>query len=188
MKHVLIGFLAIIFVATIALYGFMKLEESKTRAGQGPMTTKVLDKLESEGAIDFEAQDINGKTIKLSQFKGKAIILSFWASWCDPCVEEFPSMLKLINKFKGEIVMVAVSADYNMKDIKKFLKVFKAKSPHLYVVWDEDKSIASKYSIQALPESFVFKPDFMLSRKISGSEDWATEDAFDYFSKMLLIQ
>ncbi len=141
--------------------------------------------MEKESVIDFEITDMEGRDFKLSDFKGKVIILNFWASWCDPCIEEFPSMLKLIDKFKGDIIMVALSADYEEKDVTQFLNIFKAKSPYLKVAWDKGKRVGSIYHLMAMPETFIIGKDFKLDRKIIGAEDWATEDAVEYFKHLI---
>lgn len=153
----------------------------------GAASVDLLDKMENDSVMDFEMTDVYGKKFKLSDYKGKVIILSFWASWCDPCVEEFPSMLRLIEKFSGEVIMVAISKDYEEAEILKFLKVFKAKSPNLVVAWDnaETGKISELYQVAALPESFVIGRDFKLKRKVPGSENWATEQAYEFFEMLL---
>jgi thiol-disulfide isomerase/thioredoxin len=142
-----------------------------------------IDQLENQGAIDFKMKTIEGKEHAFSSFKGKIVILSFWASWCGPCVEEFPSMVSLLKQFPEKVVMVAISSDYTVEDINVFftsLKIPKELS-NLFVVWDPDHEISQKYQIQKLPESFIIGKDQKLLRKVVGSINWSDEDAVSFF-------
>ena len=143
-----------------------------------------IDQLEQQGIIDFKAKTIEEKELIFSQFKGKIVILSFWASWCGPCVEEFPSMVSLLKKFPDKVVMVAVSSDYTKEDIDIFFKSLNMTKnlPNLFVVWDPDHEISQKYQVQRLPESFIFHKDSKLLRKVIGSIKWDDPDALSFFS------
>lgn len=142
-----------------------------------------IDELEKKGIVDFLAKDLGDQSIKLSQFEGKIVILSFWASWCGPCVEEFPSMISLLKQFPDKVVMVAVSSDYTKEDINVFFKSLNLtdKLPNLHIVWDPDHEISMKYQVQKLPESFIFQKDQKLLRKVIGSIKWDDPDAISFF-------
>lgn len=146
-----------------------------------------IDQLEQTGVVDFQAKNIEEQPIQLSKFEGKIVILSFWASWCGPCVEEFPSMISLLKQFPGEVVMVAVSSDYTKEDINVFFKSLNmpTKLPNLHIVWDPDHEISMKYQVQKLPESFIFHKNQKLLRKVIGSIKWDDEDAIGFFKANL---
>ncbi len=146
-----------------------------------------LDQMEERGVDDFELHDLDGSVFSLSDFKGKVIILNFWASWCNPCVEEFPSMIKLINHFSGEVVMLAVSNDSVEKEIRDFLKVFReeSKSPYLTVLWDHKKRVAKKYEVNRLPETFIIGKDLKLVRKVIGLTNWYNKETLTFFKYLL---
>ena len=78
-------------------------------------------------AIDCQLEDINGKTIKLSDLYGKVLYLDIWATWCGPCCEEIPYMEKLAQHFKGDnrIVPISISVDRKKKDWSAKLKADK---------------------------------------------------------------
>lgn len=135
---------------------------------------------------DFQAQTILGKSLQLASFKGKPVILNFWASWCGPCVEEMPSLIKLVKAFPKDIELVAISGDSNIQDIESFLKSFPEMKtvPNIHVIFDEDKSLSQKYGIYRLPESFVLGKDLKVAKKISGTIDWNTQDALEYMKKL----
>ncbi|MBT4762999.1 MAG: TlpA family protein disulfide reductase [Bdellovibrionaceae bacterium] len=158
-------------------------------ADNAPKSSIVLNDFEENGIPDFKFKDVNGNDFQLSQFQGKLLLLNFWATWCDPCVEEFPSMLRLIKHFKGEIALVTVSLDESEDDLNKFLKVFKVdpKNPPkgLYLLRDPEKIISKKYHLVALPETFIATKKLKMLRKISGSEDWDSKMARSFFESLL---
>jgi thiol-disulfide isomerase/thioredoxin len=142
-----------------------------------------IDQLEQKGMIDVEAKTIDGQSVRFFQFEGKIVILSFWASWCGPCVEEFPSMISLLKKFPDKVVMVAISSDYTQEDIEVFFRSLNLteKLPNLFVTWDPDHKISQQYQVQKLPESFIFGKDRKLLRKVIGSIKWDDPDAVGFF-------
>lgn len=146
-----------------------------------------IDQLEQSGMIDFTGKNLSGESVTLSQYKGKIIILSFWASWCAPCIEEFPSMISLLKQFPDQVVMLAVSADYSKEDIEIFLKSIKVDSSisNLQIIWDPESEISKKYQIQKLPESFIFYKEGKLLRKVVGSIKWDDADAINFFKTNL---
>ncbi len=111
--------------------------------------------------------------------------MNFWASWCNPCVEEFPSMVKLVKEFKGDVVILAISEDDQTDDIKVFTKAMGLPEPHFEVVWDKDKRSMKDYGVEKLPESFLVGRDGKLIRKVLGIDNWSSDDALAYF-KMLV--
>ncbi len=107
-------------------------------------------------AIDFEAVDINGKSIKLTEFKGKIVILDFWATWCPPCVKEIPNLKKIYSKYKGddfEIISIALER----KPKEHALKFVSDKKMDWIHIIDKDKGreIATEYKIRYIPTMYV---------------------------------
>lgn len=135
----------------------------------------------------FEAKTITGQAIQLSQFKGKVVVVNFWASWCGPCVEEVPSLIKLMQTFPKDVELIAISGDSSQEDIDSFLKSFPEMKTlsNIHVIWDADKSLSQKYQIYRLPESFLLDKNLKLIKKISGTIDWHTEDAINYIKQVI---
>lgn len=145
-----------------------------------------LDLMETKGIPDFALKRLDGSEFKMSETRGKAVLLNFWASWCDPCVAEFPSLLKLIERFKGELILVAVSADEEQTDIETFMKAFKADSPWLEVLRDPKREVIEKmFGTKVLPESYVIDTKGKLVRKIVGVEDWHNVYSIQFFESVI---
>ncbi len=154
---------------------------NKLPVNQSPAEFKIIDQMESVGVPDFTLERIDGSPFKLADLKGKVVVVNFWASWCNPCVEEFPSMVKLVDRMKDDVVVVAISTDDKKEDILPFLKAFGVPRPGFEVVWDKDKKVMEQYGIKKIPESFIVGRDFKLVRKVLGVEDWAGEGAIGFF-------
>lgn len=145
--------------------------------------------MEKAGVADFALKNLKGEDIRLSDFKGKVVILNFWASWCDPCVEEFPSLMKLVDRFNGEVVLVAVSADRERGELDNFLQTFKAVDhPGVVVLWDQSLEIAKSFGTVTLPETYIIDRDMKLVRKVVGIEDWASEMAVHFFEQLVELK
>ena len=102
-------------------------------------------------AKSFSGKTIDGKEIKLSDFKNKVILLDFWASWCLPCRKEMPELIKFYDKHKKEgFIIIGVNIDDHSENIKKFIDKLSPK-PNFPILWDPNKEIPAKYNIEAMP-------------------------------------
>lgn len=152
---------------------------------QAPAGFKVIDAMEEKGVPDFELERLDGSKLRLSSLKGKVLVVNFWASWCNPCVEEFPSMVRLADVMGDDVAIVAISTDDDRKDIENFAKLFNLPRKGFEVVWDKDKSVMKSYGVEKIPESFLVGHDMKLIRKVLGVEDWASPRALEYFKGLV---
>lgn len=153
-----------------------------TRGMRPPQSTLMLNQMEQKGVPDFTLQDLNGKSVSLSQFKGKVVLVNFWATWCAPCVKEFPSLQNLVKLFKGDVVVLAVSYDRQKEDIDSFIKAFGGVPEHFLILWDKDKTTSSLYGTDVLPETFILDQNQKLLRKIAGEALWDEPMALRFFT------
>lgn len=172
----------VVFVVVLA--GLWWLMKVKFDADKLPKSYEYVEKFEKAGIPEIEAVDLNGRAFDLAKVDTPIVIVNFWASWCAPCVEEFPSMLKLVAALEGKLTIVAVSMDDDEKDLRAFAKLFKVPQPGFEVLWDKDKKVMNTYAVGKLPESYIVGRDRKLIRKVLGIEDWATPNAIDYFKSL----
>ncbi len=185
MKHSIFGLVAAGVLSALMWWGWSHYNAFLTQGSQAPESIRKLNLIEREGVPEFSFKDLKGKEWSLSDFKGKVVILSFWASWCDPCIEEFPSLLNLIKHFDGKVVLLAVSADNSMDELETFLKAFDADKPHVYISWDKARELARSFGTIVLPESYLIGVDGKLVRKVAGVEDWSDPMAIRFFDELL---
>ncbi len=127
----------------------------------------------------FSFATLDGKSLNITDHKGKTIILNFWATWCAPCIAEFPSLIELAHRNPVDLVLLAVSVDETPENIPAFLKRFapeiqdKAKAPNIVIGLDPQKKIAQDlFGTVLFPETFIIGPDLTIRRKIAGETDW----------------
>ena len=170
------------------LAGWLKLSDSYS-TDKLPDSFEVMSFLENNHFVDlpnFKLYDLKSEAVDLSELpKDKVYILNFWASWCDPCAEEFPSMVKLVKAYPKDVIILAVTNDSEKKDIEVFAKAFDLdKHPNIRIYWDKDRRLANLFKVEKLPDSFVFNRQGRLDRKVVGTRDWATPDAMSYFKTL----
>ena len=135
-------------------------------------------------APDFTFPGLDGEMIRLSDYKGKVVLVNIWATWCPPCVDEMPSMEKLYQKFKGEnFEILAVSIDEpGLKAVAPFMKKSNLTFPALI---DSEGTIKAVYGITGVPESFIIDKQGILIKKIVGPVDWAAPNVFQFFNELI---
>lgn len=179
------GLLAVLVVGGLIAWSFsVWKDKSFNSTAEGRL--ELMDHMETIGIPEISATDIAGKALNSKDFLGKIVIVNFWASWCEPCLEEFPSMIKLVKEFKGDVVLLAVSQDSNRTDIDAFLKSFpEGDDPAIRVVWDESREIGKAYQVDRLPESFLAGPSGKLVTKIVGTINWYSDESVAYIKEIL---
>ena len=144
--------------------------------------------MENVGALPLQLPDLNGNIFSLSDMRGNVVVVNFWATWCSPCIEEFPSMLKFLKHFNGKVSIVAVSLDEDKDDIINFISAFKGNNVSgLYVLQDKNMSVSKKWGSEKIPESYIFDRNHRLVKKIASSENWAQPMVYNYFENLTKI-
>ena len=122
-------------------------------------------------APDFALQDLNGKTLRLSNFRGKVVLLNIWATWCAPCREEMPSMEALSHRLAGkDFTVLAVSQDEDgLKAVKPFVQQFGLTFP---VLIDSRGEVGQMFGITGYPETFIIDKEGKVLAHYIGFHDW----------------
>ena len=132
-------------------------------------------------APDFTVQDSDRK-VTLSQYRGQVVVLNFWGSFCPPCVEETPSLIRMQDRLKAKgVVVLGVSIDSDDAAYHKFLKDYKV---NWVTVRDGNQRASSLYGTFGWPETYVIDRNGVIRRKFIGAVDWASPEVTDYLSKL----
>lgn len=117
-------------------------------------SNNVIVKLDGDKAPDFTLKSVDGKTVKLSDYKGKVIIIDFWATWCPPCRKGIPDLVSIQKEFKNDVVIIGISLDREktIKDVPGFVKDYGINYP---VVYGDDEVVVTYGGIEGIPTAFV---------------------------------
>jgi cytochrome c biogenesis protein CcmG/thiol:disulfide interchange protein DsbE len=133
-------------------------------------------------AVDFPLT-LAGKSERLSDLKGKVVVLNFWATWCPPCVAETPSLNRLQKYIDSRGGMVlGVSVDEDGVAYEKFLKDQSVVFP---TYRDATKKSASDYGTSIYPETYIIDRRGKIARKFVGEQQWDSAEMREYFDALL---
>jgi peroxiredoxin len=159
---------------------------------KGPFTVKQLPELaplnqqdrQIQSAPDIEMTDLTGKKYKLSDFRGKAVLVNFWSTTCPACLMELKSLESLSQQLTGKPFALLAITDNSRDEIKQFLDETGLKLP---VYFDPDNDAHRKYQVMYLPASFVIDPQGNLVDQVPGAADWGNPQVITYFQKLIEI-
>lgn len=146
-------------------------ETTKNKTVKKPLATKS-DELPpmSQEALDSSITSIKGKPFKLSDYKGKVVLLNLWATWCGPCRMEMPELVKISEEFKGqdfEVIGLNISPDRDSPEsIKLFIKQFEI--PYTIGIADEELTFLLMSENSSIPQSFLITRDGKIYRRFIG--------------------
>ncbi len=132
-------------------------------------------------APDFTVVDSDRK-VTLSEFRGQIVVLNFWATWCQPCVEEVPSLVQMQRQMRSRgVTVLAVSIDDSDDAYHSFLKNYNV---DLLTVRDADKKSNTLYGTFKFPETYIIDRKGMVRRKFIGPVDWSEPEIVDFLNKL----
>lgn len=163
MKYLKIIGLAVLLVGVFAV-GYLiyssnlKPVEEPEKIKQEPGGQVGVSEEPKKEIQEFSLKDLKGKTVNLSDYRGKVVVVNFWASWCDPCKLEMPEMQALDKELKSDnkAVFLAVNLTDNQRETKELAKNFIENEGYDFLVLlDEDVKLATKFNITSIPQTFI---------------------------------
>ncbi len=172
--------LLLVLGAVVTLREFSRM----TRSSSPVSTTVSTGKM----ASDFTLTDLNGQQISLASLRGKVVFLNFWATWCEPCRVEMPSMERLHKAFAGrpDFVMLAISQDAKGKEV--VLPYIRKHGYDFEVLLDPDGKVAQAYDVSGVPETFIIDRDGRIVAHHLGAFDWSRDDVREALRELLDAQ
>lgn len=131
----------------------------------------------------LQAHDLAGKPRTLADYRGKAVLLNFWASWCPPCLQEMPSMERLRTKMAGRpLAIVAISSAEPLADVSDYL----SRMPLGFdILLDSDGANTRRWKVFAMPTTFLIDAKGQLRQVITGAIDWDTGEGLQAVEALL---
>jgi|GEM_PF-271783 peroxiredoxin len=136
----------------------------------------------SPKAVGFNLEGIDGKEVSLEDYKGKFVLLNFWATWCAPCRKEMPAMSYLHNEFGGEgLEVVGVHVGPSLAGVKKFLESVPVS---FTILMDKDMSLAG-WGVRGLPTTFLINPEGKLVYQAVGEREWDSPEMVKFLKDLV---
>jgi peroxiredoxin len=120
---------------------------------------------------DFSLQDLNGASVPLKTFKGRTVLVHFFAAWCEPCREELPALNRFLKRSASSASVVAISVAEVDPRVKRF---FEATPVDFPVLLDRDRTIAKSWKISALPTTYVLDANMKPMLLVEADFAWDT--------------
>jgi len=121
-------------------------------------------------APDFSLPDLLGNRISLADYRGRTVVINFWASWCPPCVNELPSIKRGAEWLaQHQVSFITINIGEEPKTVTKFLSELDLDIP---VLLDQESQVASRWRIDNLPATYVVDPDGRFAYRVLGARQW----------------
>lgn len=165
-----------LFVIVFVLFPFFRPMRDRVMGPEG----KVLV---GQAAPDFSFLDSEGAPHRLTEFRGNVVLVNFWASWCDPCMQEMPD-LQALEKKMGEkkFKLLAVNVDETVEQTKGKLPL--AQMPEGLFFNAKDSELAP-YKVKTIPVSFLIDSEGIVRKAVAGTEDWGGAKSVNEISQLL---
>jgi len=129
--------------------------------------------------IQFSLKDLDGKIVRISDYRGKIVFLNFWTTWCPACRIEMPAMKKLHQKLKDkDFVMIAVSLQESAQVVRDFFQKYKLTFTALL---DSTGEVGRWFGIRAIPTTYILDRDGKVLGAAMGARQWDNKDAIALF-------
>ena len=128
-------------------------------------------------------KDLDGRAHRLADYRGKVVLVNFWATWCGPCRDEMPSIQELKDKMAGKpFVVLAVNLDEPESRIRKFLSQMKL---DFAILLDPERKVARAWRARILPATYIIGADGKIRYSLVGEINWAHEHIVARISELL---
>ncbi len=187
--------LLFVLAAAVGVFGFVQSAKNDQMRSLCSATCALQPSYGGRDRIapDFTLPDMSGKQVSLSSFRGKVVILNFWASWCDPCREEMPSLARLAMHLqkRSDVVLLTISVDEEKSAISETLAALFAADDELkdklepgeipFAVLHDPEMTTTKdrYGTTKYPETWIIDKDGYIRARYDGARDWSSALAID---------
>ncbi len=171
----LLWVMPLLLVGLVLGYGLWTRQEARIEDGL-PRVGQPL--------ADFALPDLQGRSVQLSALRGKVVFINVWATWCQPCIDEMPTIQRLYEQLHGRgLEVITVSLDpLGEQVISPFMHRYQLTFP---VLLDTKSDVEKLYGTTGVPESFIVDKHGLLVEKVVGPRDWSHPQRLTIFERLL---
>ena len=122
---------------------------------------------------EFTLQDIDGKTVPLKAYKGRTVLVHFFATWCEPCREELPALARFLSRSAPDVSVVGIAVADADQRVKQFFERAPVNFP---VLLDRDRAVAKSWKVSTLPSTYVLDARMQPSLMVDADFQWDSVD------------
>jgi peroxiredoxin len=141
-----------------------------------------LKRTDDRSKPDFALQDMNGRTVPLSAFKGRTVLVHFFATWCEPCREELPALNRFLQRSASHASVIAISVADADQRVKRF---FEQTPVDFSVLLDRDRTVAKSWNASTLPTTYVLDANMRPVLVVEADFPWDTVDVEPATGKLI---
>ncbi|MEX2100236.1 MAG: TlpA disulfide reductase family protein [Acidimicrobiia bacterium] len=153
----MLALVALVVVAIVGAVTWVVISDSES--GGEPANVARVGKV----APDFELETLDGRTVRLSELRGKPVLVNFWASWCTPCRDEFPFIQDLVEQY-DDLEVLGVTEDTILGDARRFVEKQRATWPMLD---DSAGDVARQYGVKPIPQTFFIDRNGIVTVRVN---------------------
>ncbi|MEE9383160.1 MAG: TlpA disulfide reductase family protein [Nannocystaceae bacterium] len=175
-----LGYMFFVAVGGTLVFSFASALGSAVQRQQGAACRELRPEPRDSEAADFEFVDRDGAKGRLSDYRGKFVVLNFWASWCEPCAREWPELDRLGHRFEArdDLVILAVSVDETAADMQGFLRKMSSTDTAVRVVHDPTSEANKLFGSEKLPDTFFVDRLGRVTDAFINVRRWGSQAAF----------
>jgi len=137
-------------------------------------------------APDISGADLDGRTLKLSELRGRVVVLDFWATWCKPCVESIPHVQSLAEAFKDKpVIVLGINRDYGSTAARKVRRFLEKKKITFRQFLDADSAVSKSYHVFGIPSLVLIDRDGVIRLSRTGLSDDESDEVADSINRLL---
>ncbi len=158
-------FVKVVLILAVTLLGTAWIVQSREEANIAPVDGLAEAPMAGYAAPEFTLTSATGETVSLSDFRGKPVVLNFWATWCPPCRAEIPFFESVGQQYADQVVVLGINDGESLTTINAFMTEFDMTYP---VLLDSESRVTIQYRVMALPSTIFIDSDGIIQEVFPG--------------------
>jgi peroxiredoxin len=169
-----------VLIGGLLVFGFARALVPAAEAQIGAACRSLAPVEVGQAAPELELQDLDGNPVALSDFRGKYLIVNFWATWCEPCTREWPDLAVLGERLVGrdDVVVLAVSVDKQLSDIPPYLERMALTDTVVTVLHDPSAVAHQTFGSEKIPDTYFVNREGEIEVVFVNMRQWGRANAF----------